>query len=231
MQNPFQPEFTSEKTPNIPGITTASPSSPSPLYTSQPQATPFTLPSTIYIHVVVPTAPVVTYIPVNMENRYAPLNLLANPEAMPQDYEIKITPFDGTGSYTTHQHAKKMTDYFEIYEVDDDDVRMRIFVQSLTGDVRTWFRALPANSINDPQALYWNFSNRREKRKDPLHILSKYEGLKRGPQETVQDYCTRFNNVYNVIPQNLRPPPDLALIKFPDAFGFDMAYQLKERSP
>jgi len=30
-----------------------------------------------------------------------------------------------------------MTDYFENYEIDDDDVRMKIFVQSLTGDVRT----------------------------------------------------------------------------------------------
>jgi len=37
--------------------------------------------------------------------------------------------------------------------------------------------------------------------------------------------------VYNVIPQNLRPPLDLALIKFPDGFDSDMAYQLRERAP
>jgi len=72
---------------------------------------------------------------------------------------------------------------------------------------------------------------RWEKKKDPLHILLEYENLRRGTQETVKDYCTRFNNVYNVIPQNLRPPPDLALIKFPDAFDSDMAYQLRERAP
>ena len=47
----------------------------------------------------------------------------------------------------------------------------------------------------------------------------------------MQDYCTMFNNVYNAIPQNLRPPPDLALIKFPDGFDSDMAYQPRERSP
>ena len=70
-----------------------------------------------------------------------------------------------------------------------------------------------------------------EKKKDHLHILSEYENLRRGTQETVQDYCTRFNNLYNVIPQNLRPPPDLALIKFPDEFDSDMAYQLRERAP
>jgi len=166
-----------------------------------------------------------------MANRYTPLNLPANLGAMPQDYQSKTPTFEGTGTYTAQQHTKKMTDYFESYEIDDDDVRMKVFVQILTGDVRIWFRALPANSINDPQTLYQTFLNRWEKKKYPLHILSEYENLRRGTQETVQDYCTRFNNVYNAIPQNLRPPPDLALIKFPDAFDSDMAYQLRERAP
>lgn len=33
---------------------------------------------------------------------------------------------------------------------------------------------------------------------------------------------------YNAIPQNLIPPPDLALIKFADAFDSDMEYQLRK---
>ena len=110
-------------------------------------------------------------------------------------------------------------------------LRMRIFFQSLTGEVRTWFRALPTNSINDIEALYRQFLNRWEKKKYPLHILSEYENLRRGTQETIQDYFTIFNNIYNIIPQNLRPPPDLALIEFPDAFDSDMAYQFRERNP
>jgi len=108
---------------------------------------------------------------------------------------------------------------------------MKIFVQSLTGEVRTWLRALPRNSIADPEALYQTFLNRWENKKDPLHILSEYDTIKRGPQEAVLDYCARFNNVYNAIPQNLRPPPDSSLIKFPDGFDSDMAYQLRERAP
>ena len=124
-----------------------------------------------------------------------------------------------------------MQDYFENYEIDDDDVRMKIFVQSLISDVRIGFRELAINSIANPEALYQSFLNRWEKKKDPLHILTEYDNLKRGPQETVQYYCARFNNVYNAIPQNLRPPLDLALIKFLDGFDFDMAYQLRERAP
>ena len=166
-----------------------------------------------------------------MANRYAPLQLPANPGAMPQDCQTKITNFDGTNAYIALQHIKKMQDYFESYEIDDDSVRMKIFVQSLTGDVRTWFRALPATSIANPEALYQSFINIWEKRKDPLHILAEYDTIKIGPQVTVLDYCARFNNVYNAIPQNLRPPPDLALYKFLDGFDPDMAYQLKERAP
>ena len=79
--------------------------------------------------------------------------------------------------------------------MDDDSVRMKIFIQRLTGDVRTWFRALTANSIVDPEALCQSFIKRWEKKKDPLHILAEYDTIKRGLQETVLEYCARFNNV------------------------------------
>ena len=213
---------------------TTAPTSPSSSSTSQ---TTFSTPPSTSHTTIIPVVPVVPFIPavplilVNMANRYAPLQLLANPGAMPQDYQTKITYFDGTCSYTALQHTKKMQDYFENYEIDDDGVKMKIFVQSLTGDVRPWIRALPANSIGDPEALYQTFLNRWEKKKDPLHILSEYDTIKRGPQEAVLDYYSIFNNVYNAIPQNLRPPPDLALYKFPDGFDSDMAYQLRERAP
>jgi len=63
-----------------------------------------------------------------MANRYAPLQLPANLGAMPQDYLTKMTYFDGTSACTVLQHTKKMHDYFESYEIDDDGVRMKIFV-------------------------------------------------------------------------------------------------------
>lgn len=135
---------------------------------------------------------------------------------MPHDYHRKITYFYCIGSYTTQQHTKKIMDYFGNYEIDDDDVRMKIFVQSLTGEVMTLFRTLGSHTIANPNTLYQDFLNRWEKKKDLLHILSEYDTLKRGPQESVQDYYARFNNVYTTIPQNLRTPPDLALIKFTD---------------
>ena len=48
---------------------------------------------------------------------------------------------------------------------------------------------------------------------------------------SVQDYYVRFNTVYNAIPADIKPPMGLALIKFPNGFNADMAYQLRERDP
>ena len=55
--------------------------------------------------------------------------------------------------------------------------------------------------------------------------------MKRNTGESVQDYCTRFNSVYNALPPNMKPPLGLALAKFPKSFDLDMAYQLRERDP
>ena len=47
-----------------------------------------------------------------------------------------------------------MIDHFELHEIDIEDVEMRLFAQTLVGDVRTWFRYLPANSINTLEVFY-----------------------------------------------------------------------------
>lgn len=65
----------------------------------------------------------------------------------------------------------------------------------------------------------------------PLQILSDYNNLERNTGESVQNYCTRFNSVYNALPLDLKPPQGLALAKFPKGFDLEMGYQLRERDP
>ena len=124
-----------------------------------------------------------------------------------------------------------MFNYFELYEIDESDVQMRLFAQTLTGEVKKWFKALLEIHIANLEAFHRLFIIRWEKKKNPLHIFPEYEHIKRGPNEPVQDYCTRFNNIYNAIPVNIEPPTDLALLKFPNGFDMDMSYQLRERKP
>jgi hypothetical protein len=107
---------------------------------------------------------------------------------------------------------------------------MILFAQSLTGDVKKWFKELRADSIVDIVSFHRSFLDKWEVKKNPLQILSKYENIKRNQWETVQVYCIRFNNIYNVILVYIKPPQGLALIKFPDGFDVDMSYQLRERN-
>jgi hypothetical protein len=62
-----------------------------------------------------------------MAARYAPLVLVAALHAMPQDYQTRLSQFDSTGALNAQQHVDKMNDYFDLQEVDEADVRMRLF--------------------------------------------------------------------------------------------------------
>lgn len=120
-------------------------------------------------------------------------------------------------------------DVFDLQEVDEADVKMRLFDQSLGGDVKKCFRGLPTGSIANLDAFHQTFLARWEIKKNPLQLLNEYKRLKRKPNEIVEEYCERFNTIYNAIPQDIKPSPILSLIDFPDGFDVDTQYQLRER--
>ena len=99
-----------------------------------------------------------------------------------------------------------MNDYFDLQEVDEVDVQMRPFAQSLIGEVKKWFKVLHPATIVDIASFQWSFLEIWEVNKNPLHILLEYENIKRNQGETVQDYCIHFNNIYNAILVDIKPP-------------------------
>jgi cyclopropane fatty-acyl-phospholipid synthase-like methyltransferase len=102
---------------------------------------------------------------------YAPLVFASPLHAMSQDYQTKLPQYDNTVSINAQQHVDKMNDYFYLQEVDEVDVQMILFAQSLTGDVKKWFKALRHASIIDLAAFHRSFLDRWEVKKNPLQIL------------------------------------------------------------
>jgi hypothetical protein len=165
-----------------------------------------------------------------MAARYAPLVLVTPLHAMPQDYQMRLPQFDGTWTLNAQQHVDKMNNYFDLQELDKADIQMRLFTQRLTGDVEKWYKGLHVASSLDLTTFQIIFLDIWEVKKNPLQILSKYENIRINQGETIQDYCPHFNNLYNAILADIKPPEGLALIKFPDVFDADMSYQLRERN-
>ena len=63
------------------------------------------------------------------------------------DLRDKVVNFSGNNVVTGEEHLRIFIDMLNDYEVEHEDVVMKLFVHSLTEDVRDWFRRLPDDSI------------------------------------------------------------------------------------
>jgi hypothetical protein len=109
------------------------------------------------------------------------------------------------------------------------DVWMRIFVHSLEGEARKWFRALPPGSIDGIEALDNAFLRQRGDKKYFMYYMTKFGSLKRKQGEFVSNFSKRFNKMYNKIPDEIKPSETSAKITYASAFDPDFCLLLRER--
>jgi len=81
--------------------------------------------------------------------------------------------------------VERFNDFIDLEEVDHEDVKMRLFAQSFSGEVKKWFRGLREGSINTFQVFETTFLRKWEDKKNPLQFLTQYKNLKRDPAETI----------------------------------------------
>ena len=110
-------------------------------------------------------------------------------------------------------------------------MHIRIFALSLQGNVKSWFKKLPAGSIIDSQQFAQVFLDRWVVPGNVFLILEEYQSLRRQPRETVQKFSARFNKVYNAIPANIKPPLGWALLHCPSSFDPEVEFHIRERGP
>jgi hypothetical protein len=127
---------------------------------------------------------------------------------LPQNYCQRIKLYDAEGNISTQKHLDWFNDFVNLEEVDYVDVKMRLFEQSLSEEVRKWFKSLPPARIQDLFAFETSFINRWGDKKNPLQLLTQYNNMKRAPEETMQEFSSYFMKVYNSILAEVKPPPE-----------------------
>ena len=86
--------------------------------------------------------------------RYAPPVLPQPLNVLPAgDYRMFLPRFNGQGYATVEEYWNTFCSYADNHNFEHEDVWMRVFVQSLDGEIRKWFRELPPNSIDGIDAL------------------------------------------------------------------------------
>jgi len=107
-----------------------------------------------------------------MVARFTPLSLLTQLHDLPQNYNQRIKLYDGKGNASAQKHLDWFNDFVDLEEVDYEDEKMRLFVQSLSGEVRKWFKALPAAIIHDFEAFETLFLARWGDKKNSLQLIT-----------------------------------------------------------
>jgi hypothetical protein len=137
---------------------------------------------------------VVNRMDVIIDARYAPLVLHVVLHALPTTDYMKYLPrYNGEGELTVEEHLVSFYSFADNFNIDYSDVWMRLFAQSLDGEVRKCFRGLPLASIIDIEALYEAFINKWGDRRYYLYYITEFGALKRKNGESISEFTKRFN--------------------------------------
>jgi ribonuclease HI/uncharacterized small protein (DUF1192 family) len=162
--------------------------------------------------------------------RYAPLILPQPLNPLPAGDYLKYMPkFSGEEDITAEEHLAAFYSYADNLNIENEDVWMRVFFQSLDGEVRKWFRGLAPGSIAGIEALDNVFLRQWGDRKDYIYYMTEFGSLKKQEGESVSDFSKRFNKMYNKIPAEIKPSEASAQISYASAFDPDFCLVLRER--
>lgn len=179
----------------------------------------------------VPIVPVTSVHPAVMvvPAMYAPLVLPTVLHDLPSKYAARIPTWGGDKEITAKEHVDRFNDFANREEVNDEDVRLGLFSQTFIGEVRKWFKTLTPRSFQNWVEFEDSFLRKWGNRTNPVQALTKYNNLRRVPDEIVQIFSKRFNKLFNLIPVELKPPEALAQMRYVEAFDSDFSLLLRER--
>src|SRR5713226_568131 len=139
--------------------------------------------------------------------------------------------FNGQGETTAEEHWEAFLSYADNQNIEVKDVWMRVFVQSLDGDVRKWFREFPANSITIIEELRDLFMRQWGDTKDHKYYITEFGALRRKKDETIAEFSKRFNKMYSRIPVEIKPIETSTKLTYANAFDHKFSLLLRERRP
>ena len=91
-----------------------------------------------------------TPIPCKIPDRYKPFILPPLSHAFPKNHDLYLLRSDGEhDNITAERHVLNFESFLDLFEVDEEDVSIRLFALSLQGKVKSWFKNQPPTSISD----------------------------------------------------------------------------------
>jgi hypothetical protein len=117
------------------------------------------------------------------------------------------------------------------FEVEHEDVVMRMFVLTLEGESQAWYKSLLDASIDGWDSFQEKFTERWANTQDIFFLCTVFSIIKKQESENVFQFNTHFSKFYNRIPYRVRPNEVTALIYYLEAFDGIFGVFLRNEDP
>lgn len=118
----------------------------------------------------------------------------------------------------------------DLFNIEEEDVVMKLFGFSLEGAAFSWFRVLPDKYIKTWEQFHNSFIKRWATRVDPKLILTELYKIKKKDVESVPEFNQRFDSWVKRIP-NDKPSQDAVLWQYLNAFDGQFGFILRNKDP
>jgi hypothetical protein len=153
---------------------------------------------------------------------FDPLSFVAfpnYPHDLPVHKWLKCRPlFVGRLGESVEDHLAKFLQAVGDFDVEHEDVVMRMFVSTLEGEVRAWYKSLPDASIDEWDSFQKKFTESWANTHDLFFLCIVFSIIKKHESETIFQFNACFFKFYNRIPNKVRPNEVVALIYYLNAF-------------
>jgi len=167
-------------------------------------------------------------------DRYKPINfsgICGYPNALPPKIRFFLPKFNGIKDESAERHLQQFMNVIDDFEIDHEDVVMRLFVQSLDEDARDWFSYLPAHSVSSWHGFKSAFLVQYGERISEYAVISNFMYIHIEEGELIPAFNLRFMRALNRIPECMRPNDALCLVVYLGAFDKKMSYRLRDKEP
>jgi hypothetical protein len=168
-------------------------------------------------------------------NAFCPLDVTVipgQPHALPtSNYVKKLPKFQGNNGINAQDYIDQFLKVCDDEGVEHEDTAMKIFVATLEGEARSWYKSLQNNSIHGLNPFFEKFLERWGDKQDTSFLLRNSTDLNKKENETILEFNTRFAKAYPKIRTTLRPNVEFALISYLEKFNGILGVLIKRKEP
>jgi hypothetical protein len=160
---------------------------------------------------------------------FKPLKLPAHLHPYPPYFVEYLPHFTGESHVSAEKHLEAFENFIDNLEIVHEDIVMRLFSKSLTGEAALWFRFLEPGSIGSWTDFYYVFSKHWGENKCLDQCLNDFCTLKREKEESLTVFNRRFHRTYYDIPLEIQPTEIAAMVYYLMAQHNELVLLLLER--